>query len=88
MIATCYKNENIHLKFNQEFMKKLNVEAARLNKWIKTPFEASDEIGIKIKDCEKFFKSNFCLTSNVNKLLNYYQINTDSNLILIGLTGK
>ena len=39
-----YKNGNLHFKFNQRFMRKLNVEAGRLNGWIKSPKEAVKEM--------------------------------------------
>lgn len=39
-----FKNRNLHLKLNQEFILALNVEHGRLKGWIKTPAEAADEI--------------------------------------------
>lgn len=53
-----FKNGNLHFKFNQEFMKKLNIEAARLNKWIKSPQHATEEFDISIEDANKMFNSN------------------------------
>lgn len=53
-----YKNGNIHIKFNQAFMKALNIEAGRLLGWIKSPKEASDEMGIAEKEAEALFMSN------------------------------
>lgn len=62
-----YKNGNIHLKLNQEFMKKFNIEAARLNGWIKSPSEAANEINdIDIHDANTYFKTtNYLLTNSV-----------------------
>lgn len=54
-----YMNGNFHIKFCQDFIKSFNIEAGRLNGWIKSPREASDEMGIDIKTTEKFFGVNF-----------------------------
>ncbi len=43
-----FKNGNLHLKFNQDFIKTLNIEASRLLGWIRTPQEASEEMGLDI----------------------------------------
>jgi len=64
-----YKNGNLHFKFNQEFMKKFNIEAARLNGWIKNVKEAAYELDIDIKEIEDNFNSNFCLTTKNMPLL-------------------
>lgn len=39
-----FKNGNLHLKLNRKFLVALNVEAARLLKWVKSPKEASEQI--------------------------------------------
>lgn len=39
-----FKNGNIHIKFNQEFIKKLNIEVSRLKKWINNPEDAQEEM--------------------------------------------
>jgi hypothetical protein len=70
-----FKNNNIHIKFNQDFIKALNIEAARLNKWIKSPEEAAQEFEgsskVSQNEAEKFFKKNFLhLPSNPQLLLN------------------
>ncbi|CAA6807655.1 MAG: Unknown protein [uncultured Sulfurovum sp.] len=65
-----FKNGNLHAKFNTQFMKKLNIEAARLNKWIKTPQEASDEFDISTEEANEYFGSSYTLTpSSVSNLL-------------------
>jgi len=56
-----FMNGNIHVKFNQEFVKALNIEAGRLNNWIKSPKEAEEEMGIE--DADQFFMTNFKITS-------------------------
>ena len=70
-----FKNNNAHIKFNQDFIKALNIEAARLNKWIKSPEEAAQEFEgnskVSKNEAEKFFKKNFLhLPSNPQLLLN------------------
>jgi hypothetical protein len=70
-----FKNNNVHIKFNQDFIKALNIEAARLNKWIKSPEEAAQEFEgsskVSQNEAEKFFKKNFLhLPSNLQLLLN------------------
>jgi len=53
-----FKNGNLHLKFNQDFIKTFNIEASRLLGWIKTPKEAADEMGININFAKKHFGTN------------------------------
>lgn len=69
MRVRAYKNGNIHVKFNQEFMKKLNIEMARINKWVKDIQECSNELEIDIKEVEKYFNCNRKLLKNDVKLL-------------------
>ncbi len=56
-----YINGNIHCKFNQKFMKKLNIEAGRLNKWIKTQKEASEEMNIPLEEVIEMYNKNLQL---------------------------
>ena len=69
----CFKNGNIHLRINQEFMKAFNIEVARLKGWIHNKEdivkEFDSELGITEEDCNKYFKSAYQLTSNINQLL-------------------
>lgn len=53
-----YKNGNIHIKFNQSFLKRMNVEFGRLKGWLKDASQAADEIDITIEDAESSFLSN------------------------------
>jgi hypothetical protein len=71
MRVRAYKNGNIHCKINQEFMKKFNIEMARLNKWVKDIKECSEELDIDIKDVENYFNCNKKLLKNELKLLDY-----------------
>ena len=69
-----FKNNNIHFKFNQNFIKAFNIEAARLNGWIQSAQEATEEFP---EDCKitageagKFFKKNYLLIcENISNLL-------------------
>lgn len=64
MEVKAFKNGNLHFKLNQQFMKAFNMEAARLNKWIKSPQEACEEFDISYEEAEKYFGRNFTLTEN------------------------
>jgi hypothetical protein len=64
-----YKNGNIHLRLTPEFMKKFNIEAARLNGWIRSPKEAEEELDISSEEAEKYFNTNYQICANNVKLL-------------------
>ena len=66
-----YKNGNMHVKFNQEFTKAMNVEVSRLLGWIRTPEDIKNEFPTELaKGAEKYFKVNKNLLINNNlKLL-------------------
>jgi len=57
----CFKNGNIHLRLNQEFMKAFNIEVSRLKGWIHNKEDIINEfvpeLEITKEDCEKYFKS-------------------------------
>lgn len=53
-----FKNGNIHMKFDQDFMRAFNVEAGRLLGWIKSPREAAEEMGMSEEEAEKSFATN------------------------------
>jgi len=53
-----YKNGNIHIKFNQKFMKAMNIEAGRLLGWLKSSKQASEEMGIEEEEAESLFLTN------------------------------
>lgn len=70
MEIRAYKNGNIHCKPNQEFIKQLNIEAARLNKWVKSPQEAAEELNISLAEVTKYYSTNLKLEqSNVSLLM-------------------
>ncbi len=64
-----YKNGNIHFKFDIEFMKKLNIEASRLNGWIKNASDAVKEFDITEDEAERMFGSNLQLDVKNVKLI-------------------
>ena len=54
-----YQNRNMHVKFNQEFTKALNVEVSRLLGWIRTKEDIKNEFPDQLaKGAEKYFKVN------------------------------
>lgn len=62
-----YKNGNMHVKFDMEFAKALNVECSRLLGWIRSKEDIKKEFPKELaKDAEKYFKTNnyISLTSN------------------------
>ena len=69
MAVRAYKNGNIHCKMNQEFMKKLNIEAGRLNGWLKSKKETAEELDITIQEVEKYYNTNLRIAPSGVKLL-------------------
>lgn len=52
-------NNNLHIKFDTEFMKAWSIEAGRLLGWIKDKSQVMEEMeDITIEDVDKYFKSN------------------------------
>lgn len=67
-----YKNGNMHVKFDKEFIKAMNVEVSRLLGWIRTKEDIKKEFTPEMaQGAEKYFKSNnFISLENSNiKLL-------------------
>lgn len=65
-----YKNGNRHIKFCKEFMQKLNVEMARINKWVNSKEEAKEELGLSEKEINEFWNKNIKIgISEGSKLL-------------------
>lgn len=71
MDYVCYKNGNMHIRFNKEFMKALNVEVGRLLGWIHKKEDIATEFPEEMaKGAEKYFKQNYsCISNNAIKLL-------------------
>ena len=66
-----YMNRNMHVKFNQEFTKAMNVEVSRLLGWIKRKEDIKLEFPKNLaQNAEKYFKQNFtCFNADTNKVL-------------------
>ncbi|CCO44210.1 conserved hypothetical protein [Vibrio nigripulchritudo SOn1] len=58
-----------HIKFNQEFLLRLNVEFGRLSGWLYSAQEAHDELDIPIADAQEHFGKNLKIAVNPNNLL-------------------
>lgn len=69
-----YKNGNRHVKFNKEFMKKLNIEMARLNHWLKDKQEAKEEFDLTDEEINRIWKSNIQITDGKQLLGLPYEI--------------
>lgn len=63
-----FKNGNLHFKLDQKFMLALNVEASRLLGWVKSPKEASEQMGENYVAVEKVFKTNLRMLTVPNML--------------------
>jgi len=59
-----YINGNIHCKFDQKFIKKLNIEAGRLNGWIKSPEQAAEEMNIPLNEVKELYGKNLKIAVN------------------------
>ncbi len=55
MDVKAFKNGNLHIKFNQKFMRKLNVEFGRLKGWIKDHTQAAHEMNIPEEEAQDYF---------------------------------
>ena len=71
--AKAYKNGNLHLKFNQSFMCRLNVEFGRLKGWVKSPKEAADELNITTEEAAQGFGQNLQLEVTNNLMIEHKQ---------------
>ena len=58
MQVRAYKNGNLHFKLNQEFMTAFNIEASRLNGWVKSNEHMKKETGISEADIKKYSETN------------------------------
>ena len=70
MSVKAFKNRNIHIKFNQDFIRTLNVEFGRLKGWLTNHIQASEELNIPVEQTEQFFKSNYRLSHDPGLLQN------------------
>lgn len=58
-----FKNGNIHIKACQGFIRALNIEAARLNGWVKSARDAAEKLCLPVHIAEKHFACNIQFTS-------------------------
>ena len=74
-----YKNGNMHVKFNKEFTKAMNVEVSRLLGWIRSKEDIKKEFPEEMaKGAEKYFKQNYtCI--DCNRLLLTTTANNENN---------
>ena len=64
-----FKNGNLHYRFNQKAIKRLNVEAGRLLGWLRTPEDAVKELGYSPRDVSECWNTNTKLLPSNIKLL-------------------
>ena len=65
-----YKNGNMHVKFDIEFTKAMNVEVSRLLGWIRSKEDIKKEFPENLAaGAEKYFKQNYSCLGNTTKLL-------------------
>jgi hypothetical protein len=69
MQVKAFKNGNLHIKFNQDFIRTLNIEFGRLKGWLTNHIQASEELNIPVKFSEKVFKGNFHLPTGKGFLM-------------------
>ena len=69
MRVRAFMNGNIHIQFNQDFIKALNIEASRLLGWIKSPKEACDEMGVDMVTAQRHFGVNRIFAPSECRLL-------------------
>ncbi len=58
MDVKAFKNGNLHVRFNQLFIRRLNVEFGRLKGWLKNKEQAADELNIPVEEVEGLFNCN------------------------------
>jgi hypothetical protein len=59
-----FKKGTMHIRFNSQFIKKLNCEFGRLQGWIKSKEEAAEELNLTPEEAQEFFGSNLNLLAN------------------------
>ncbi len=61
-----YQNNNMHLKFHQEFMHKMNIIKGRLSGWLKTPQDVVNEMDdIKPEQAQEFWGGSNKVTKSM-----------------------
>jgi len=71
MEVRAFKNQNLHIKFNQDFMKRLNIEFGRLKGWLKSHGEAADELEVTEEFASECFGTNHQLGKSTLLMLGF-----------------
>ena len=69
MRVRAFLNGNIHIQFNQDFIKALNIEASRLLGWIKSPKEACEEMNVDLVTAQRHWNVNRIFSPSECRLL-------------------
>lgn len=69
MRVRAFKNGNLHVQFNQDFLLRLNVEFGRLKGWLKSKQEAAQELEAPLEKVGEAFASNLRLEADVGALM-------------------
>ena len=78
MNVKAFLNGNLHIKFNQDFIRKLNIEFGRLKGWLRNKEDAVEELGISEDQAAKCFNSNLQLAKDTHiKSLGFISVNED-----------
>ena len=73
MEVRAFKNQNLHVFFDQDFMCRLNVEFGRLKGWLKSHVEAAEELNVNIDIAKDVFGTNKQLGSDTTLMLGFDQ---------------
>ncbi|KZX57747.1 hypothetical protein A3709_19175 [Halioglobus sp. HI00S01] len=63
--AKAFKNGNLHIKFNQDCILRMNVEFGRLKGWVQSAAEAAEELGVSPEAASEAFGANLRLDSTL-----------------------
>lgn len=66
-----YKKGTLHLRLNQSFIQRLNIEHGRLKGWLKNAKQASEDLEISLTEASECFNSNIKLNASTVPLLGY-----------------
>ena len=69
MQVRAFLNGNLHIKFNQAFIARLNIEFGRLLGWLRSSKDAMDELGVSAEAARDGFGSNLALDAADNSVL-------------------
>ena len=64
-----FLNGNMHIKFNQKFIRRLNVEFGRLKGWLQDKQQAAEELNIPVNEAAESFGKNRQINISNVKLL-------------------